>query len=72
MRVAFITLGCKVNSYETDAICDLFVKKDATIVDITEEFTYLIQYQQAYQAAAKVMNTIDGIYETTIFKLGNF
>lgn len=41
-------------------------------VDITEEFTYLIQYQQAYQAAAKVMNTIDGIYETTLFKLGNF
>ena len=41
-------------------------------VDTTEEFTFLIQYQQAYQAAAKVMNTIDGIYETTIFKLGNF
>ena len=41
-------------------------------VDTSEEFTYLIQYQQAYQAAAKIMNTIDGIYETTIFKLGNF
>lgn len=41
-------------------------------VDTTEEFTYLIQYQQAYQAAAKVMTTIDEIYETTIFKLGNF
>ena len=41
-------------------------------VDITEEFTYLVQYQQAYQAAAKIMTTIDGIYETTIFKLGNF
>lgn len=41
-------------------------------VDVTEEFTYLIQYQQAYQAAAKMMNTMDGIYETTIFKLGNF
>lgn len=41
-------------------------------VDITEEFTYLVQYQQAYQAAAKVMNTMDGIYETTLFKLGNF
>lgn len=41
-------------------------------VDTTEEFTNLIKYQQAYQAAAKVMNTIDGIYETTIFKLGNF
>ena len=41
-------------------------------VDQTEEFTLLIRYQQAYQAAAKIMNTIDGIYETTIFKLGNF
>lgn len=41
-------------------------------VDTTEEFTNLIKYQQAYQAAAKVMNTIDGIYETTIFRLGNF
>ena len=41
-------------------------------VDTTEEFTSLIRYQQAYQAAAKVMNTIDSIYETTIFKLGNF
>ena len=41
-------------------------------VDTSEEFAYLIQYQQAYQAAAKVMTTIDEIYETTIFKLGNF
>lgn len=41
-------------------------------VDLTEEFTNLIKYQQAYQASAKIMNTIDGIYETTIFKLGNF
>jgi flagellar hook-associated protein 1 FlgK len=41
-------------------------------VDPNEEFTNLIKYQQAYQAAAKIINTIDGIYETTIFKLGNF
>lgn len=41
-------------------------------VDITEEFTQLIKYQQAYQASAKVINTMDGIYQTTIFKLGNF
>ena len=41
-------------------------------VDQTEEFTMLIKYQQAYQAAAKVMSTMDGIYETTIFKLGNY
>ena len=38
MRVAFITLGCKVNSYETDAICDLFVKRGATIVDVKDDF----------------------------------
>lgn len=38
MKVAFITLGCKVNSYETDAICDLFVKRGAKIVDLKEEF----------------------------------
>lgn len=41
-------------------------------VDTSEEFTFLIKYQQAYQAAAKILTTIDGIYETTIFKLGNF
>ena len=38
MRVAFITLGCKVNSYETDAICELFVKRGATIVNSKEIF----------------------------------
>jgi len=41
-------------------------------VDQNEEFINLVKYQQAYQAAAKIINTIDGIYETTIFKLGNF
>ena len=41
-------------------------------VDLTEEFSSLMKYQQAYQAAAKIVNTIDGIYQTTIFKLGNF
>ena len=38
MKVAFITLGCKVNSYETDAICDLFVKRGATIVSSKDMF----------------------------------
>ena len=41
-------------------------------VDTNEEFTNLIKYQQAYQVSAKMINTIDSIYETTIFKLGNF
>lgn len=38
MKVAFITLGCKVNSYETDAISDLFVKRGAMVVDVKEKF----------------------------------
>lgn len=38
MKVAFITLGCKVNSYETDAISDLFVKRGAIIVDHKDKF----------------------------------
>jgi flagellar hook-associated protein 1 FlgK len=41
-------------------------------VDPNEEFANLIKYQQAYQAAAKLINTIDDIYQTTIFRLGNF
>ena len=64
---------------------DMYQKSQSTIIDniqnqrlavsqveTNEEFANLIKYQQAYQAAAKVMTTIDGIYETTIFKLGNF
>ncbi len=39
-------------------------------VDTNEEFLNLIKYNQAYQAAAKIISTMDGIYETTIFKLG--
>ena len=38
MQVAFITLGCKVNSYETDAISDLFVKRGAVVVDHKDYF----------------------------------
>lgn len=41
-------------------------------VDPNEEFINLVKYNQAYQAAAKVLTTMDGIYETTIFKLGNW
>lgn len=41
-------------------------------VSISDEFTNLIKYQQAYQAAAKFITTMDDVYNTTIFKLGNF
>ena len=26
-KVAFITLGCKVNQYETNAMCEKFINK---------------------------------------------
>jgi flagellar hook-associated protein 1 FlgK len=35
-------------------------------VSIDEEMTNLIQYQQAYQAAARVMNTINDTLSTLI------
>lgn len=38
MKVAFITLGCKVNIYESDAIMALFQKKGAIIVSSEESF----------------------------------
>lgn len=36
MRVAFLTLGCKVNSYETEAMQSLLLAAGATIVDFSE------------------------------------
>ena len=41
-------------------------------VDTNEEFMNLVKYNQAYQAAAKIISTMDGIYETTIFKLSSW
>ena len=35
-RVAFYTLGCKVNQYETQVMCELFEKKGYTSVDFEE------------------------------------
>lgn len=79
MSSIFTTLGINTEQsimYEStqNAVTQNIINQRLSVsqVDISEEFTYLIQYQQAYQAAAKMMNTIDGIYETTIFKLGNF
>ncbi len=35
-KVAFLTLGCKVNSYETEAMQQLFLDAGATVVDFEE------------------------------------
>lgn len=36
-KVAFLTLGCKVNSYETEAMQQLFLAAGATMVDFEEQ-----------------------------------
>ncbi len=36
MLIAFYTLGCKVNSYETESLIEMFEKKNYTIVDFNE------------------------------------
>ncbi|MGL6173165.1 MAG: flagellar hook-associated protein FlgK [Cellulosilyticaceae bacterium] len=41
-------------------------------VSTDEEFMNLVKYNQAYQAAAKIMTTMDEIYETTIMRLGRW
>ena len=35
-KVAFITLGCKVNQYETNAMVQEFIEKGYEIVEHTE------------------------------------
>ncbi|MCL2699336.1 MAG: hypothetical protein FWE68_03400, partial [Defluviitaleaceae bacterium] len=39
-------------------------------VSLDEEMMNMIKYQQLYQAAAKLTNVIDGIYDTVINRLG--
>ena len=36
-RVAFITLGCKVNQYETNAMIEKFIKYGYKVVEPTEK-----------------------------------
>lgn len=41
-------------------------------VDLNEEMIIMVRYQQQYQAAAKLMNIIDAIYDYTINRMGAF
>ena len=36
-KVAFITLGCKVNQYETNAMIQKFIEKGYNIVELNEK-----------------------------------
>ena len=37
MRIAFTTLGCKVNQYETENLIELFLSDGFDVVEPTEE-----------------------------------
>ena len=37
MKIAFYTLGCKVNQYETNAMSQAFIEKGHSIADFEEE-----------------------------------
>ncbi len=39
-------------------------------VDLNEEMSNLVRYQQMYQAAATLINTVDSVYDTCINRLG--
>ena len=41
-------------------------------VDTNEEFMHLVKYNQAYQAAAKIITTMDEIYDLTISRMGSW
>ncbi len=42
MKVAFYTLGCKVNQYETQSMRELFIKKGHTAVSCDADFDVLV------------------------------
>jgi len=45
--VAFYTLGCKVNQYETNAMKQKFIEKDYAIVDFEEKAdVYVVNTKQ--------------------------
>lgn len=53
-KVAFMTLGCKVNQDETDSIMELFQQKDYEIVDFSEEAdVYVINTCTVTQVGSK-------------------
>ena len=41
MKVAFITLGCKVNQYETNSMTQEFIKNGYEIVEHTRKSRYI-------------------------------
>jgi flagellar hook-associated protein 1 FlgK len=51
------------------AAADAAVNADSG-VNLDEEMTNLLQYQRAYQAAARLITTVDEIFDTLVNRTG--
>ncbi|MGL4346201.1 MAG: flagellar hook-associated protein FlgK [Cellulosilyticaceae bacterium] len=73
-ELAINTQEAKMYQQSQTNITNTIIQQRSSVsqVDTNEEFMNLVKYNQAYQTAARLINTIDGIYETTIFKLGRW
>ena len=51
-KIAFITLGCKVNLYDTEAMAELFTEKGYEVVDFEEyaDEPHAVQLSSLYNA----------------------
>ena len=59
----------RVDVAGTDAAADAAVEADSG-VNLDEEMTNMLQYQRAYQAAARVVTTVDEILDTLVNRTG--
>lgn len=58
---------------QTDIVSNIEIQRlSVSQVSTDEEFMSLVKYNQAYQAAAKIITTMDEIYELTIMRLGSW
>ena len=70
-------LGVRVQSLAnaTDVQDSVVAAADAAVnadsgVNLDEEMTNLLQYQRAYQAAARLITTVDEIFDTLVNRTG--
>lgn len=74
-KVALV--GADSQSYQTqsdnqDKIVTLLKNQQSSVsgVNLDEELTHMMQYQRSYQAAARILNMMDGVLNTIINGLG--
>lgn len=66
-----IELATRFQSNHTDTTSGIHNQRLAVSgVDISEEMLSMLRWQQIYVAAANLINVLDGIYDTTINRLG--